>query len=168
MKITLNAADIAAADAVATKRNSENRRVGRKDGKVLKNSIDIDIQGARSEQAVAKGLNMQWDGSFLPDDVWKIWRNVGHDVQQLEVRSTRHPNGRLILHPDDCDDSPFILVLAHNDPEFEIVGWFLGKDGKRKEWWVDVGYGRPCYYVPRDQMRSMDDLHLILTEANHN
>lgn len=158
MKVILNPSEIILAESVAAKRNAENRKVGRRDGKVLKNSIDIDVQGAKSELAVSKALGLKWDGAFLSDELWKIWRNVGHDVQHLEVRSTRHQNGRLILHPDDVDESPFILVLAHADPIFELAGWYLGKDGKKDEWWADVGYGRPCYFVPRNKMNTIDSL----------
>lgn len=158
MKVRLNPEDLVLADSIADKRNAENRRVGRKDGKVLKDSAGIDKQGARSELAVSKALNLKWDGAFLSDELWQVWRSTGHDVQNLEIRSTHHKTGRLILHPKDPDDSPFILVLSHNDPEFELVGWYFGKDGKKKEWWYDVGYGRPCFFVPRDKMLSMESL----------
>lgn len=160
MRITLTPDEIRFADSIAEKRNTENRKVGRKDGKVLKNSIDIDKQGARSELAVSKAMNLKWDGAFLSDELWQVWRNTGHDVQNLEVRSTRHKTGRLLLHPGDSDESPFILVIASEDPTFELIGWYFGKDGKKDEWWADVGYGRPCYFVPRTEMRAIDSLKM--------
>lgn len=158
MEITLTEADLALAQETANKRNAENRRVNRRDGKVLSNSLDIDLQGARSELAVARALNLKWDGAFLADEVWKVWKTTGCDVQNLEVRSTLHQNGRLILHPKDKDEAPYILVIASKHPTYQLVGWCFGREGKIQEYWHDVGYGRPCYFVPRNKLKKIEDL----------
>jgi len=165
IEITLTPEEEAYADAVAHRRNAENRRVGRRDGKVVANSIGIDLQGARSELAVAKALGLKWDGKFLRNEAWLKWRVEGHDVGPLEIRSTHHPNGRLLLHPKDPDESPFILVLTHKRPVYILAGWYFGRDGKKNEWWWDPGYGRPCYFVPREQMKPMSTLEIPKDEA---
>jgi hypothetical protein len=158
MKVKLTPNDLKYAEEIACKRNSSQRDGQRADGKVLQDSLGIDIQGAEAELAVAKALKLPWDGSFLELDKWFDWREHGHDVSGLEVRSTKHKNGCLILHPKDKDEAIFILVLAYDRPNFTLVGWNYGREGKLKEYWRDVGYGRPCYYLPQDDLIEMDQL----------
>lgn len=158
VKLTKN--DLKLAESVARSRNKSQRDGDRADGKVMEDSLGIDIQGAEAELAVAKALNLPWDGSFLELDKWFDWRDVGHDVSGLEVRSTHHKNGSLILHPKDKDESPFILVLTHEKPIFILIGWSFGKNGKDPQYWRDVGYGRPCYYLPQNKLFDMNNLNL--------
>ncbi|MFW9879540.1 MAG: hypothetical protein ACFFG0_41215 [Candidatus Thorarchaeota archaeon] len=164
MKVKLTKNDLKYAEEIACKRNKSQRDGDRTDGKVLEDSLAIDIQGAEAELAVAKAFKLLWDGSFLELDKWFNWRDQGHDVSGLEVRSTHHPKGCLILHPKDKDNSPFILVLTHQRPVFILAGWNIGREGKKSEYWRDVGYGRPCYYLPQNKLRKMNDLEKYLTE----
>lgn len=154
VKLTQN--DLKYAEAAAMKRNKSQRDGDRADGKVLDDSLGIDIQGAEAELAVAKAFKLPWDGEFLRLEKWFDWRNSGHDVSGLEVRSTYHKRGSLILHPKDKDDAPFVLVLTNDRPIYNLVGWNFGRSGKKSQYWRDVGYGRPCYYLPQDQLLGMD------------
>jgi hypothetical protein len=158
VKLTKN--DLIYAKNIAEKRNQSQRQGNRTDGKVLNDSLGIDIQGAEAELAVAKALKLQWDGDFLSLDKWYDWRTSGHDVSGFEVRSTRHPNGCLILHPKDKNSSVFILAITDERPYFKLVGWNFGSEGKDEQYWRDVGYGRPCYYLPQDKLYTMDELSL--------
>ena len=137
-------------------RNKSQRDGSRADGKVVEDSLGIDVQGAHAELAVAKGLGLQWDGRFFNLEEWFDWRNEGHDVSGLEVRSTHHPHGSLILHPTDKNEAPFVLVLTHKKPEYILAGWNFGSVGKVDKYWRDVGYGRPCYYLPQRELKTMD------------
>lgn len=158
MFVTLTEEQLSSANQVAQKRNQVHRRAGRADGKVLADSLEIDKMGAAAELAVSLSLGFPWDGRLFSNDQWLIWRDTGHDTGPLEVRSTKHPNGRLILHPKDHDKSPFVLVRLHRFPVFDIVGWCFGEDGKQKPYWHDVGYGRPCFFVPNQELRPIDKL----------
>jgi hypothetical protein len=164
MRVKLTKNDLRYAESVALNRNQSQRDGQRADGKVLDDSLGIDIQGAEAELAVAKAFKLPWDGSFLDLDRWFDWREKGHDVSGLEVRSTHHKKGCLILHPKDRDDAPFILVLTHERPIFTLVGWNFGRAGKLPEYWRDVGYGRPCYYLPQDKLLSMGTLQQQMKE----
>lgn len=155
--VKLTPEEINEAAAVARLRNQSQRSASRADGMVLSDSLGIDIQGAEAEKAVAVALGIKWDGKFFDINTWLKWRDVGHDVSGIEVRSTRHENGRLILHPKDSDNSPFILVISKK-PVYSLVGWCWGKDGKRQDYWWDCGYKRPCYYVPRNNLKPINDL----------
>lgn len=157
LKVNLTEEEINLAYEIANKRNQSQRKANRKDGKVLDDSLGIDKQGALAEMAVAKALGRAWDGKFFEISDWLKWREVGNDVSGLEIRSTKHKNGRLIIHPRDKDYAPFILVVQNKD-DFELVGWIYGLEGKKQEYFADVGYGRPCYYAPREILRDIKTL----------
>lgn len=137
---------------VARARHSCHRDAGRIDMKVLDDGKAIDRLGAQAEMALALALQSDWDGAYHDLDAWMRWREEGHDIGCLEVRSTLHLGGCLILHKKDPDDSPFVLVTA-DPPRFNFVGWCFGREGKEDCNWRDVGYGRPCYYVSQDELR---------------
>ena len=107
----------------------------------------VDIDGALCECAVAKWANVFWSGT--------VGEVGGHDAGRLQVRGTRHPIGKLILHPTDPDDRAFILVV--NDcPTFKLVGWIYARDGKRQEWWADpTRTKRPAFFVPHGNLAPM-------------
>lgn len=157
IEVVLDAADVLHADAVGRARNAEHRSVGRADGRVGDDSVALDIQGARAEKAVSKGLGLFWDGAFFKDEVWQRWRVIGHDVGKLEVRSIDEPQLQLIIHESDPDLSPFVSVLVRGQVCL-LRGWCFGKDGKKKAWFKDVGRQRPCFFVPITMLQPMETL----------
>lgn len=160
--VVLTDEEMALADHVAQERQRVQRGSGRRDAKVIESGLDADVQGCRAELAVSRAFNLAWDGKIFEIADWEKWRYLGHDVSGVEVRSTQHENGRLILHPSDKDDSPYILVRAVNPPAFTIVGWCWGRTGKKDLYWHDVGYGRPCYYYPNVCLKPIGLLTSIL------
>ena len=106
------------------------------------------IEGAAGELAVAKATNTYWSGALGDYDA--------DDVGKLQIRTTHHTEGCLILHPDDADDRPFILVIG-SLPSFRLAGWIMGRDGKAAKWWRD-GIARPAYFVPQADLRPMGEL----------
>jgi hypothetical protein len=109
----------------------------------------VSITGAIGEAAVAKYLGVWWLGN--------VGRIGGRDVAHIEVRSTSHPSGALILHDQDPDDVAFVLVRGDRY-EYELPGWLLARDGKRREWWRDPQAGRPAYFVPAEHLHPMREL----------
>ena len=117
----------------------------------LCNTWTPNIEGAAGEMAVAKGLGMYWRPI--------IGDNHSDDVGPYQVRtnvSRKHDD--LCLRPRDRIDRVFIGVLSFL-PEFEIVGWITGGDGKQDCWLRDGSADRPqCYYVPRAALAPMSSL----------
>jgi hypothetical protein len=110
----------------------------------------IHVLGATAEYAVARSLNLFWtpiDGR----------RGSYGDVCHLEVRGTTHPNGRLIVHDDDPDDRPYVLVRVLL-PVCDVIGWAWGADCKRTEYWPGPYPERPAYYLPNEQLIGMTAL----------
>jgi hypothetical protein len=113
-------------------------------------ALEIDVNGCCAELAVARYTNLFWCGTV--NDVQA--RDVGGMV---DVRSTTQRNHNLILHPDDDDETPYVLVWTHA-PEFDLCGWTFAGDGKLSEFWRDPTGGRPAFFVPRNLLRPMPEL----------
>lgn len=119
-------------------------------------SWGMDIEAAAAEAVVAKYLNLFWSPGGVRANA-----DVGDQVQ---VRWSPRPNGRLILHNEDKDDQPFVLVTGEV-PYFTIVGWIYGRTGKDKRFWNDPGTGRPAYFVGQDYLADMMKLKVIVHNA---
>ena len=125
---------------------------GNRRGLKAKNLWDIDLEGAGGECAVAKLLDRYWTGERIDAD-------VGDNVQ---VRTSRLASASLLVYTDDPDDHYFVLVTGHA-PDYMVVGWIIGQDAKRAEWFRSLKPGRePCYCVPQGALRSMKDLESCL------
>ena len=112
---------------------------------------ELHILAAQGEMAVAKALNLFWSGTV--GEYGAI--DVGGAV---EVRTRSQQWHELIIHEDDRDDVPFVLVLGGNAPLMFLAGWIWGREGKQPKFWKDPAKGRPAYFVPRSGLRPMADL----------
>lgn len=116
-----------------------------------------DFFSCQGEMATAKYLNLFWSGTVgLYGSV-----DVGGE-SGVETRTRRKHWHQLILHPDDKDDRPHVLVSAHNPPTFQLVGWIYGGDGKLQKFWSDPAGGRPAFFVPQEELRPIDELKAII------
>lgn len=125
--------------AVASRYGAPEGEAGRK----------LDALGVFGEMAVAKGLNLYWSGTV--GDYGAI--DVGGVV---EVRTAHRATDSLIVHPDDKDAVPFVLVLGDQAPAMRLAGWLWGHEAKQERWWKQTE--RPAFFVPQDDLRSMDEL----------
>ena len=110
------------------------------------------LNGVAGEIAVAKVLGRYWPpsvGTFRsqPD----IPPGPGRPAS-VEVRWISQVDYDLKIRGDDHDDSIYVLVSG-NAPNMVLHGWFLCKDAKKKEFWTDLGNGRPgLWCVPKRQL----------------
>lgn len=127
----------------------------------------LSIEGALAEAAVAKYLDVPWDGA--------LGNYEAADVGPLQVRATEHTDGALIVHPDDKDDAIFILARG-SQGEYELAGWIWGESAKHKFFWeAPKNNGRPAFFVTANYLLPMSDLPEGLqewanretTEENH-
>ena len=110
----------------------------------------MDLIGALGEAAVGKWSGRWWSGMGMGI--------AAGDVGPLEVRCVDSPDRRLILHADDKDESPYILVVAQ-PPEFILKGWMLGREGKDERFWSDpTGKNRHAFFVPDEELHNMQQL----------
>jgi hypothetical protein len=113
------------------------------------------ITGAQGEMAVAKHFNLYWNGTVGEFD--KV--DVGGVIEvRAQQRKGKPEWQKLILHPADDDDLPYVLVSCEA-PDFELIGWLHGRDGKLQKHWSDpTGTNRPAYFVPRADLHPIADL----------
>lgn len=119
----------------------------------------IDVEGSIAECAVAKFRGVYWSG------LGGYNRNV-NDVLGAEVRYRSREYYDLLLHDDDHDDAPYVLVTGGTmtgPPErrrfvVTLHGWILGADGKRAEYW-NTTIPSAAYLVPKDRLQPIADLN---------
>jgi hypothetical protein len=103
------------------------------------------IEGALAECALAKCLGKYWEGCGEIN---------GIDVLDVEARSTKHENGRLIIYDADKDYLKYYL-LTGAEGKYTVRGWMYGKDAKQEKY-LDSPTGRKAaYFVPQS------DLHMV-------
>lgn len=157
MTVTLSWTEVMTAAQVGVMRQVQNLREGRRHrfGAKDEDGWGMHIEGAAGELVVAKALGLYWPG---------VGRLRAADVGELQVRTRSLPTYDLIVHPDDDDDAPCVLVTGRV-PTFEVRGWLLGKDAKQPRYWKDPAGGRPAFFVPQPALHPMDALRGIVALA---
>ena len=144
ISIELTSSEIMGAAITGVMRQTQNLKLGRKPayGAGKDNDWQLNIEGALGEAALAKHLDHYWLGTG-------VLRSP--DVGKVDVRTTTHPKGRLIIHKEDPDDRRFYLLIGCNG-KYMLHGSIMGADAKRDEWWSDPNTGRPAYFVPQSAL----------------
>ncbi len=150
MRITLTPAEYQHAAYAGFVRQAQNLCAGRVDAHGYSGSgYDIHILGAVGEFVVARALDVFWSG---PGTL------RAPDVGLLQVRTATRADSRLIVHPTDPDDAPFVLVTG-SGLTYVVRGWLLGQDAKQPHWWADPTRSqRPAYFVPQAALRPVATL----------
>ena len=151
-RITLTATEMMVAAYVGSGRNVQSLCRGWKRTSGIKTDTwSSNVEGAAGEIAVAKSLGIYWQpvvGTLDADDVgpYQVRTNM----------SRKHDD--LCLRPNDRPDRLYISVLSFA-PEFIILGFISGQDGKQEQWLRNGTPGYPqCFYVPRGVLTDMDEL----------
>lgn len=156
-RVKLNKGEMRWAAQIGVERNVEamfdgrRHRAGMDDGEGWKNHCD----GAAGELAFCKAFGLAWDGTV---NTFKLCGDVG----QVEIRTARIKTQdrflpRLIIRPEDKDDSPYVLVWMRHPNVFDVVGWAYGRECKRQEFARDFNErGYPAYFVSRGSLRDIE------------
>jgi len=145
-KIELTSQEIQIASMVGIQRQVEDieRRKKSFSGESQTGAWQRHIEGALSECALAKHLNVFWSKRPYPLP----------DVYDSEVRSTPYSSGVMPIGTTDKDDRKYYLLTGINGT-YIIRGWLYGKDCKRPEWWRELQPGRPpCFCVPQSALKN--------------
>ena len=95
-----------------------------------------DIGGILAELVVGR----KFDRTYLPAmNTFHKQADVGEDI---EVRSTPHLNGSLILRDNDDPARRYVLVICDPMQGFAVRGWCYGYEAMTDEW-AKTGEGRP-------------------------
>jgi len=98
----------------------------------------IDINGFAGELAVCRALNVYPDLSVSPRQ--GSW-DCEYEGSRIDVKTTHHLNGRLLVSPKKGADWTDIYVLVVGRmPDFEIKGWMMTASVFDREL-RDLGHG---------------------------
>ena len=136
-------------------RQGRRNRFGDADHRVGRSAWGLDVEGAAAEMAAAKILQR-----YMP---FTIGDTKDDDLNGIHVRSTPYATGHLIVYDDDPADAPFVLMVGVL-PSFKAAGWILAGEAKQLHWLDEQG-GQ--YWVPQDQLRSIDVLRLNMNNMNN-
>lgn len=148
MRVTLTPYEIDMAAAVGVRRmvSAVSKSLADKHG-YSGDGWGIHIEGAMGELAVAKALNLYWDGSV------DTFRRA--DISpNIHVKTRSNPDYDLIVRMSDPNEGVFVLVTGRC-PVYEVRGWTTGKDAKRDEFLQTYGGREAAYFVPQARLNEM-------------
>jgi hypothetical protein len=145
MEIELTASEMMVAAQIGCRRNIESVLSKRSDIIGLSNGWENDIEGALAETAFAKHFNM-----WLDPNLSKFGTK---DVGEWHIRSTKHENGHLCIHPNEYEGKYVLMVGRLN--HWRIAGWIDASEGRQEQFLRTMRNDRPvpCYWVPQSNLR---------------
>jgi len=153
--VTLTQEEMEIAAMVGCRRRSESKSMARGDKHGLGNDgkkpysdnsdfWGMDIEGAAAEMAYCKFRDKFWSGSVNSFKKADCGQNV-------QIRSTHHETGSLIIRSDDSDDD-FYVLLVGTSPTFRVCGWIKGTDGKSEEFTRAPNGRPPAFFIPQHKL----------------
>lgn len=141
MMVVLSQHELSIAHLLGVQRRGSARAGGVTDAQVGKQSpYEIDIDGVVGELAFAKMANLCPDLTVGP-------RSGGADLinrngKTIDVKTTRHKNGRLLATPKKADKPCDIYVLMIvDDDSATFAGWATAEQLFKDENLTDLGHG---------------------------
>lgn len=102
----------------------------------------VHLEGACGEAALAKYLNLFWDGTV---NTFKR----GGDVGEFQVRTRSRHDYELLIRHDDPPEKIYWLVTGLA-PSYVIRGWMRGSEVMMHEDWYKSHGGRPpAWFAPQ-------------------
>lgn len=152
VQTTLTDLEVEICKHVARQRQADAERAGadpHKHGLAVEGGYIFHLNGCLREMAFAKIVNRYWTGAGLH------WEE-DDDVGGVQVRSTAHANGHLIIRPDDEEvwDQIWALVIGMDGGrEYTYVGSILDQFTRIPEFWGAKDPSRPpCWWIPQDAL----------------
>lgn len=123
------------------------------------NEWQIEVMGCLAEMAVAKYLDRFWVGATN-----RSLKSLPGDVGVVQVRSTQHHDGHLIVYGTDPDAAPFVLAIVGStfvadtaNLRVRLAGWTTGEAAKANAA-PRKGYTGNEFWVPQSRLRPMSTL----------
>ena len=136
---------------------NETRGLRGRNGGAWKGSkaLDIHLLGAAGEVAVASYLGLK-EHLFKEKEA----RRGSDDLPGgIDVKTRSKAAYDLIVQRNESPDKKFVLVTVENQQTL-IHGWCYGHEALQEQYWADPARGRPAYFVPKEALRSIDELLL--------
>ena len=81
------------------------------------------------------------------------------DLPGMDIKTRSKHSYDLIVQRSESPDKKFIIVTIQDQTTL-IHGWCYGHEAIKEEYWADPARGRPAYFVPKEALRSIDELLL--------
>jgi hypothetical protein len=118
-------------------------------------ALDIHLLGAAGEVAVASYLGLK-EHLFKEKEA----RRGSDDLPgSIDVKTRSKAAYDLIVQRNESPNKKFVLVTVENQQTL-IHGWCYGHEALQEQYWADPARGRPAYFVPKEALRSIDELLL--------
>ena len=138
--------------------NAKQGKLGRNNGPALgDDALRMHILGAGGEMAVASFLGLK-DFVFQETEATRGSCDLPFNID-VKTRSRHYYD--LICLLDESEDKTLVLVTIQNQ-EIRLHGWLHAHQAKQKQWKKEHVPGRPCYFVPKNNLRSMEELKQCL------
>jgi sporulation protein YlmC with PRC-barrel domain len=156
--ITLNTAEQRLAKFVAKERHRHNRLNGITNRRMGPQSDEqTDLEGMAAEIAFAKYVNVYPDLDVDCDE-YLTHDAVLHDGTRVDVKSTRYPNGRLIVVPwKDVDAVDAYVLVVGTFPSYRIAGAIESYRLIRPHRMKDLGHGK-VFVATQDELKPIHQL----------
>ena len=144
MKIILSSAEIMIASQVGIMRQIEDIKAKKRpvSGEKPELAWQLHIEGALTECAMAKYLNVYWSKQSWPHP----------DVGNIDVRSTHWEHGDLRIEPKDDNDRKFYLLTGLNGT-YTMRGWMYAETAKQEKYLKTYDKEREMkYFVPQSDL----------------
>jgi len=158
VRIVLDREDVLAAIAVGTFHTMRCilKKAEPKDNQPRDERLDATVTGYLGELALAKCVGIDWPQPHtLEWDGKKKGDVILSNGRILEARTTEQPNHTHLLgHRDDHDLRYYVLVIpVEGTPfTFDVEGYMIGHEMKNEKYWNERVAGRPCFWVPRNEL----------------
>lgn len=135
----------------ATKNGQVGYDHGGRSGRSIRERWAQAIHGQMCEHAAAKVMDRYAIASVAGIH--------GDDPGGVAIRGTPWNDGSLIVNESEMPSkgrTTFVLVTGHW-PQFNVVGWILGEDACRDEWWRE-NEKPPSWWVPQSELMEIETL----------
>lgn len=146
--VTMETLHIDFADKIAVKRrrnaSDNNWRGSQGAPEDDAHALPLDILGARAEAAGKLYMNpVTWNAYSL--------RHTDADLDDfIDVKGVADSYRRLLISPKKPDHWAYLLVDASAHPEYQIVAWCWGHEGKQQKYWEVKRTDGGGYFIPRN------------------
>jgi hypothetical protein len=137
---------------------NETRGLRGRNGGAWKGSkaLDIHLLGAAGEVAVASYLGLK-EHLFKEKEA----RRGSDDLPGgIDVKTRSKAAYDLIVQKNENACKKFVLVTIESQKTL-LHGWCYGHEALQEQYWADPARGRPAYFVPKEALRSIDELLLV-------
>lgn len=131
---------------------------GRDRAGVVRRNYERVLLGVLGEMAVAKHLNLPWDGASP---------FAKTDVGPYQVRTHRLEDSGLHIQQNPDPRDLFILVTTipsggRKINQMNIVGWITVREARQRKYYLEPNYRNPerepCYRVPQKDLHPIEEL----------